>query len=96
MQRAIRLDTSHASDRFWLAQMLGHSGRPLEAAQELEKAISAEPYNPEYYMYLAVCYVSGGRHREGMEAINRALQLFPENEDMRIVLDKVRRPALNQ
>ena len=96
MQRAIRLDPSHASDRFWLAQMLGHSGRPLEAAQELEKAISAEPYNPEYYMYLAVCYVSGGRHREGMEAINRALQLFPENEDMRIVLDKVRRPALNQ
>jgi tetratricopeptide (TPR) repeat protein len=90
LQKALSRGADSPHDRLWLAQMLLRLGRKQEAEKQLQHAISLWPYNPDYYRYLAVTFISDGKYREGMDVIDRALQVFPERDDVRALREKAK------
>ena len=57
------------------------------ALVHLERAVALVPNNAGYQAWLGACYKALGRYQEARAALEQALQLDPERQDARNLLD---------
>jgi len=75
-----------------LAWAYAESGRSLDKARELsEFAVKAQPQNTGFLDTLAFVYFKMGWPRESEELIKKALLIEPENMDLRMRLEKLKK-----
>ncbi len=67
---------------------LGQSG---QAVTHAERAVTLEGASPRALTILARALVAAGRREAGLEAATRALAMQPASEDLRALLDAIRR-----
>jgi len=95
LSRAIRLGSTAVEDYENLAQLLGRAGRVGEAITVLQNGIALWPYTPVFYRLLVQAYLSQKRYAEAGNAMQRDLELFPEDSTMRMLFGKFRGMAAN-
>lgn len=62
-----------------------------KAIETLQKALILDPYMPQLYMRLGSIYYELGLPREALDAWNRALQLDPNNDDLKALIKKIKK-----
>jgi tetratricopeptide (TPR) repeat protein len=73
-----------------LADLLRQAGRPAEAIAILKKGIGVNPYSQRLYKALALVYISEKLYKDAMDAMQKELEIFPEDSFMRMLLTKAR------
>lgn len=76
-----------------LAQKLAAAGNLAGAAQALEKAVALAPDLPDLHLVLATVYLRQGKHAEALAAVQRELQLVPENQGARQIREFLERQS---
>jgi tetratricopeptide (TPR) repeat protein len=82
-QASISYDSKSAADYGALGDLLLKSGR---------NGIALDPYYQRSYKLLALCYIALGRYQEALDAMQQALDVFPEDSSMRDLLRRARLP----
>ena len=72
-----------------LAQLLMEAGRLEESADILKRGVAALPYNPRLLKMLALRHIKLEQYRDALAAIQRFVELFPEDDFMRGLLRQV-------
>jgi len=79
-RRAYAIDPSNPAYANNLAMTLGHQGKSLDEAIALaQQVVEAEPSDADFFDTLAFVLVKAGRCDEALAAINRAIELDPQN-----------------
>jgi tetratricopeptide (TPR) repeat protein len=73
-----------------LADLLRQTGRPAEAIAILRKGIGVNPYSQRLYKALALVYISEKLYKDALDAMQKELEIFPEDAFMRMLLAKAR------
>jgi hypothetical protein len=90
LDRAIRTGSTAPLDYDKLADLLRQAGRPAEAIAILKKGIGVNPYSQRLYKALALVYISEKLYKDAMEAMQKELEIFPEDSFMRMLLAKAK------
>jgi len=90
LTRALDLGFSSTTVYADLAEALSRAGKSDEAAAILARGIEAEPYAPELYKSLALRYITLRRYPRARQTMERYVELFPEDDFMRALLEKAR------
>ena len=93
LARAIDLGSTSSSDYQALASLLARSGRASEAVDVLRRGLSRMPYDAQLCRLLAENYLSLNRRDEATEALQKALQFFPQDVPSRLLLKTIREAA---
>jgi superkiller protein 3 len=79
MERAIRLDPSHAKAHMLLGRIYYDQGRGIELAEaELRESLRLTPHSKWSYYHLAVIYEREGLLEKAVAACQKALELDPQ------------------
>lgn len=92
LRRALEIDPGNRNARNTLAYVLCESGGDLDKAQHLARSVvKTDPDNPVYLDTLGWIYHKRGKEGLARDSLKRALELAPENEEikehLRVVLD---------
>jgi hypothetical protein len=90
LDRAIKMGSVAPLDYEKLADLLRLAGRPVEAIAILRKGIGVNPYSQRLYKALALVYISEKLYKDAMDAMQKELEIFPEDSSMRMLLTKAR------
>jgi len=90
LDRAIQMGSLAPLDYEKLADLLRQAGRPVEAIAILRKGIGVNPYSQRLYKALALVYISQKLYEDAMDAMQKELEIFPEDSFMRMLLAKAR------
>ncbi len=90
LDRAIQKGSVAPLDFDKLADLLRQAGRAPEAIAILQKGIGVNPYSQRLYKALALVYISQKRYKDAMDAMQRELEIFPEDSLMRNLLAKAK------
>jgi tetratricopeptide (TPR) repeat protein len=90
LDRAIQMGSLAPLDYEKLAELLRQAGRPVEAIAILRKGIGVNPYSQRLYKALALVYISEKLYKDAMDAMQKELEIFPEDSFMRMLLAKAR------
>jgi hypothetical protein len=71
-----------------LADALAHLGQMDEALSLIEKAIDLDPFNPVTRKMLVVRLIDTKQYARAHEALERYLEIFPQDDFMRQMLDR--------
>ncbi len=72
-----------------LANVLGRSGRPLEALPMMERAVEMRPDHPQPHLGLAMAYGSLGRLAEARAELQEVLRIEPDNAAARKMISRL-------
>ncbi|HXJ93243.1 MAG TPA: hypothetical protein VMT20_10235 [Terriglobia bacterium] len=86
--RAVQLGSSSVSDYQNLGSLLADAGRTQEAITVVETGIKLDPYDERLYKALAVLNISAHRYPQALAAMKKDLELFPEDDFMRSLIEK--------
>lgn len=90
MARAVALDPSSVYRRE-LARLYLHTSDCSRAVPLLRQVMDADPDDPQVHMELGACAALGGQRDEAVRLLERAIELAPENEQAKDLLDRFRR-----
>jgi tetratricopeptide (TPR) repeat protein len=91
-QASISHHSKSAADYGALGDLLLKSGRNDEALGVLRNGIALDLYYQRSYKLLALSYIALGRYQEALDAMQQALDVFPEDSSMRDLLRRARLP----
>ncbi len=83
LQRALQLGPPQASTQADLSQALDRLGRPSEALSALQSAIELDPYNPVFKKTEIVLFIRQKRYTDAQAAMDRYLDVFPQDSLIR-------------
>jgi Tetratricopeptide repeat len=86
LTRAIRQGSTSPTDFEQCGSLLIQAGRLGEAAVVLQQGIKVIPHDGELHRLLGVCYLSQNKPVEAKDVLTRAVQMFPENKAIRVLL----------
>jgi Flp pilus assembly protein TadD len=86
LTRAIRRGSTSPTDFEQCGSLLIQAGRLGEAAVVLQQGIKVIPHDGELHRLLGVCYLSQNKPVEAKDILTRAVQMFPENKAIRVLL----------
>jgi hypothetical protein len=89
LTKALDLGFSSSTVYGDLAEALARAGRLQDAVAVLKRGIAAEPYAPPLYKSLALRYITLKEYPLAKEAMQRYVELFPEDDFMRDLLARV-------
>jgi hypothetical protein len=69
-----------------LADLLRQAGRTAEAIETLKKGIGLSPYSQRLYKALALVYIGEKRYPEAIAAMEKELEVFPEDSLIRTLV----------
>jgi hypothetical protein len=87
LERAIKNGANAPADFERLATLLVGAGRAGDAVEPLRLGIRLAPFDVTLYRQLAGVYVALGRGADAADILRRANDLFPQNEDVRKLLE---------
>jgi tetratricopeptide (TPR) repeat protein len=90
LDRAIQMGSLAPLDYEKLVDLLRQAGRPAEAIAILRKGIGVNPYSQRLYKALALVYISEKLYKDALDAMQKELEIFPEDSFMRMLLAKAR------
>lgn len=73
-----------------LAEALARADREADAVATLQHGIALAPYAPPLYKSLALRYIHLKQYAEARKALERYVELFPEDDFVRGLLLKVK------
>jgi tetratricopeptide (TPR) repeat protein len=79
LRESVAIRPAFTKGHAFLADLLLKTGRPAEAAHELEIAIHQVPQNPEFHTMLGVAYFQTERYADAARAFEAALRITPGN-----------------
>jgi hypothetical protein len=88
LTKALDLGFSTSTVYADLAEALARAGNLDEAVAILVRGVQAEPYAPELYKSLALRYITLKQYPRAKETLERYVELFPEDDFMRGLLEK--------
>jgi hypothetical protein len=88
LSRAVQLGSDSASDYRNLGSLLAQAGRTSEAIELMELGVKLNPYDERLYKALAALDISAHRYPQALAAMKRDLELFPEDDFMRSLIEK--------
>lgn len=88
LQRAVRLQSNNAADYLRLSVLLGTTNRMAESLSILKQGLQLAPYNRLFYEFLAARYLSMQQSEDATRVAQQGLQLFPEDANLRGLLEK--------
>jgi tetratricopeptide (TPR) repeat protein len=74
-----------------LGEALARAGRPADALSALQRGIQLAPFAPELYKSAALQYVALGQRDEAVRTLNFYLGLFPQDDFIRQLLERLPR-----
>jgi cytochrome c-type biogenesis protein CcmH/NrfG len=89
LSRAIAAQLPSADAHLGLAMCQLSAGQPASAEKTLRSAMRVEPDNPLVFANLGMLLSDGGRHREGIEFLERAVTIDPEFHQARFNLARI-------
>ncbi len=89
LTKAIDRGSVRLEDYQALADLLSKNGQSSDAERVLNKGIQIAPYDERMYKQLAFIYMSSKRYPEALAAMRQIVTLFPEDDFMRALLQKV-------
>jgi hypothetical protein len=89
LSKALELGFAAYTAREDLAEALSREGRLEEAVEVLKRAIELEPYAPALHKSLALRYITLKQYPLARAAMERYVELFPQDEFMRNLLRQV-------
>ena len=90
LTKALDLGFSTSTVYADLAQTLARAGKLDDAVSVLVRGVQAEPFAPELYKSLALRYITLKQYPRAKETMERYVELFPEDDFMRGLLEKAR------
>jgi hypothetical protein len=87
LQLSIGIDPRQASVYGDLADALAKLGRHDESLAALQKGIALDPFNPVLQKSLIVQLIQAKRHADAKTALEHYLEVFPQDDFMRHMLD---------
>jgi len=93
LSRAVQLGSNSVSDYQNLGSLLAEAGRTQEATTVVELGIKLDPYDERLYKALAVLDISAHRYPQALAAMKKDLELFPEDDFMRSLIEKAQENA---
>ncbi len=87
LERAVELDAQSAMAFLYLSEALSRLGRLDQAIAASRKAVSLDAYNRLMQMALICRLIDAKQYSQAVAAMNRYMELFPEDEFMRKMLD---------
>lgn len=75
-----------------LGEALGRAGRTEESAQILQQGIQVSPYTPVLHKALALRFIQLKRYEDAKKALEKYVELFPEDDFIRRLLVQVSGP----
>ena len=88
LSQAVQSGSDMASDYRNLASLLAQAGRTTEAITLVKLGIKLNPYDQRLYQALAAIDISAHRYPEALAAMKTDLDLFPEDDFMRSLVEK--------
>ncbi len=89
LAKAIGRGSVRLEDYQVLADLLSKAGQTAEAEIVLRKGIELAPYDERMYKQLAFIYMSSRRYPEALTLMRQIVSLFPQDDFMRSLLQKV-------
>ena len=89
LSRAIAAQLPSADAHLGLAMCQLSAGQPASAEKTLRSAMRVEPDNPVVFANLGMLLSDGGRHREGIEFLQRAVTIDPDFHQARFNLARI-------
>lgn len=86
LRRAIDLDPSAATTYADLADAISHLGQTDQALPLLEKAVALDPFNPVTRKMQVVRLIEAKQYAKAHDALERYLEVFPQDDFMRRML----------
>jgi Flp pilus assembly protein TadD len=86
LRRALQLGPPQAVVYGDLSQALAQLGRKGEALVQIQKAIQQDPYNPIFQQRLVILLIDLKQYSNARAAIERYLEIFPQDSNMRQML----------
>jgi predicted Zn-dependent protease len=90
LRRSIELDPQVALNYAYLSEALKQNNEIDAAITTAEKAVSLEPYNPLLQKALIDRLLAAKQPRRAEAALERYLEVFPQDTSMRELLHRVR------
>jgi hypothetical protein len=94
LSRAVQWGSNSVSDYRNLGSLLGDAGRTQEATTVVELGIKLDPYDERLYKALAVLNISAHRYPQALAVMKKDLELFPEDDFMRSLIQKAQENVL--
>jgi hypothetical protein len=95
LAEAIKAGSTVAEDSLLLADLYIRHEQYNEAAAVLNRAEAENPYVREFPETLASMYVKGGEYRTALEVIRKALGLFPDDINLRMLQKQVQSATID-
>ena len=79
---AQKLDSTYPSDdlpHYYLALAWDMNGEPVKAMEEIRTAIEIDPYDADYFGFLAALYIENRDYKKALEFVEKGLEIDPEN-----------------
>jgi Tetratricopeptide repeat len=89
LARAIRSGSTALTDYQLYGELLYQTGNYEEAIKVLNRGIALDPYYFPFYKELARCYVEVKRYDDALRTIKQELKLYPQDSDMRKILESI-------
>jgi cytochrome c-type biogenesis protein CcmH/NrfG len=86
LRRALQIGPPAAATYSDLADVLAHLGQTEDALPLIEKAIDLDPFNPVTRKMLVVRLIETRQYAKAHEALERYLEIFPQDDFMRRML----------
>ena len=80
LSHAVEMDPAHSLGRLHLGMALTGEGRYDEAEPHLLKALELAADRPAFHIFAGRCFLDAGEHDRAREALDRAIELSPEND----------------
>jgi len=93
LQRAVQLQSANPADYLRLSVLLGATNRMAESVKILKQGLLLSPYNRLFYEFLAARYLSMQQYEDATRIAHQGLQLFPEDANLRGMLEKANSAA---
>jgi hypothetical protein len=93
LSRAVQLGSNSVSDYQNFGSLLAEAGRTPEATTVVEMGIKLDPYDERLYKALAVLDISAHRYPQALAVMKKDLELFPEDDFMRSLIEKAQENA---
>ncbi|MFN9975940.1 MAG: tetratricopeptide repeat protein, partial [Phycisphaerae bacterium] len=81
-RKRLSLDDTYADSYLGMGMVMDLQGRTSESIALIEKAVSLEPENPDYSLFLAEMLKKLNRFADALEITRNLTERFPENEDV--------------
>jgi tetratricopeptide (TPR) repeat protein len=81
-RKSLSLDDIYADSYLGIGMVMDIQGRTAESIAFIEKAISIEPENPDYSLFLVEMLKKLERFDEALEITRSLVTRFPDNEDV--------------